>query len=516
MSGGTIVIGAGTSGLTAAIALARAGKKVTVLEAADEIGGALREFEFHPGFKAPPFAGEVGWLPPEVARGLGLTVPAAAPAEVVAASPLESGGWLSLSATAAATAAGLRGLSAADAAKWEAFAGRIGRLAGFMGAMYLAPPPRIDAAGLGEFIDLAKLGRKLKSLGREEMIEVLRVVPMAIAEILDEWFESEPLKALLAAGAVTDLGQGPMAGGTAFTFLHRHVGLPAGAIRATAGLDPRAVVTALAGAAKAAGVTIRLSAAVERIEARDERVTGVTLAGGESIAADTVVSTLDPYRSLLELLDPVHLEPDFIRAVRNIRFRGVASKVMVALDGLPDLPPGFAGVVSLAPTVRYLERAADAVKYGAWSADPLVEVRFPSIARPDLAPAGKHVAVLHVQYTPYRLKTGTWDDQRAAMADRAVAVAAERIPGFGTRILGRGVMTPLDLERTFGCREGAVGQGELMLDQILFMRPVAGWSRSATPVEGLFLAGAGNHPGPGIVGATGWLAAQAALAGRAR
>jgi phytoene dehydrogenase-like protein len=313
-----------------------------------------------------------------------------------------------------------------------------------------------------------------------------------------------------------------MSGGTAFTFLHRQVGAATGVFGERLRLKdgPGALINALADRAKAAGVTIQTGAAVKNVIVGDDRIAGVLLESGEEISCREVVSSLDPYRTLLELLDPVHLDPDFIQAVRNIRFRGVTTKVLVALDQLPTVPGVTAtalnGAVVIAPSIRYLEKAYDATKYGRCSEEPAVEVRFPSVGQSGLAPAGKHVAVMSVQFTPYRLREGGFDALRDQIADRATTIVDRHLPGFASRVTARAVLTPVDLETQFGLREGAVSQGEMMLDQILFMRPVAGAARHAMPVPGLFLCGAGSHPGGGITGMSGWLAARAVLAGRTK
>ncbi len=515
----TVVVGAGVSGLVAAVALARGGSKVLVVERSAAIGGALRDLEFAPGFKAAPVAGDLGWLPPEVARGLGLTQALAQGPAVSVASSDGAGGWLHLTPDVGATATAIGTYSAKDADKWAGFSARVHKISGFLAALYLAPPPRIDADSMSEFFELLKLGRKLKGLGNAEMVEVLRTIPMSVAELLDDWFESDVLKGAIAADAITDLCQGPLGGGTAFNLLHHHVGLAPGMIRGRplpAG-GGAALVRSLGDLARAAGVEIMTGAAVRQVLITGDRVSGVGLESGEEIGCRDVVSSLDPYQSLLGLVDPVHLDPDLIRAVRGIRFRGVASKVMVALDGLPALPTGSAslGAISISPSIRYLERAFDATKYGQRSEYPYIEVRFPSIERRELAPAGKHVAVLHVQYTPYQLRAGTWgSSEKAAVADLAVATVEQVLPGFASRALHRAVLTPPDLEAEFGLREGAINQGEMTLDQILFMRPIAGYSSYATPVPGLFMCGSGTHPGGGVTGASGWLAAQAVLKAR--
>jgi phytoene dehydrogenase-like protein len=337
---------------------------------------------------------------------------------------------------------------------------------------------------------------------------------MPLADMLDECFESEQLKGVLAALGVADNCQGPASGGTALNFLHRHVGAAPGVFgdRLRLQTGGGALIAALADRARAAGVTIETSAEVRRLLVIDDRVTGAQLASGEEIHCRNVVSSLDPYRSLLELLDPAHLDPEFIATVRNIRYRGVTSIVLLALDGLPAIP-GMAtaptGAMLFAPSVRHVERAFDACKYGRCSEEPVIELRFPSVTQSNLAPMGRHVAMLRVQCTPYRLRDSDWATARDGMADRAIALVDLHVPGFATRIKHQAVLTPADLEARFGLREGAVSRGELALDQMLFMRPVAGASRYAMPVPGLYLCGAGTHPGHGMTGLSGLHAARA-------
>jgi phytoene dehydrogenase-like protein len=325
------------------------------------------------------------------------------------------------------------------------------------------------------------------------------------------------LKGTLAAIGVADLCQGPASGGTALNFLHRHVGAERGIFgdRLRLQTGGGALISALADRAHAASVTIETGAEVLRLLVDDDRVVGVRLASGEEISCGSVVSSLDPYRSLLELLDPVHLDPEFIAAVRNIRYRGVTSIVLLALDGLPSVP-GLAaapsGSILIAPTIRYVEQAFDASKYGGCSEEPVVELRFPSITQSKLAPMGRHVAMLRVQYTPYRLRDAEWTTIRDTIADRAIALVERHVPGLAARIRHRAVLTPVDLEMRFGLREGAISRGELALDQMLFMRPVAGASSYAMPVPGLYLCGAGTHPGYGMTGLSGLHAARAAAA----
>ncbi len=512
----SIIIGGDPDALVAAAVLARRGSKVLLLDANPELGGAFREIEFAPGFRAAPLVADAGYVAPDVARVLG-AMPATEPTADPAVISLCDGPPLLLRASVARTAEGLEALSRRDAQSWPVFAERMAALAGFLAELYRLPPPRIDADSAGEFLGLAILARKYRGLGVSGMVELLRTLPMALGDLLDDWFESQALKGVLAALGVMDVCQGPLAGGTAFTFLHRHVGAPPGVFSEHVRLKEGAatLVSALAQRARSLGVTLETGSAVQRVIVRKGCIAGVTLASGEEIQARAVISSHDACRSLLELLDPVHLDPELIHAVRNIRFRGVTTKILVALDSLPAIPgtsSPCAGAVLIAPTIRYVERAYDAAKYGRCADEPFIEVRFPSVTQPGLAPPGKHVAVVHVQFTPYALRDESWDGMRDVVADRAFAMLERRIPGFTGCVRERVVLSPADLESRLGVREGAASQGEMMLDQILFMRPVPGLSRYETPIPGYFVCGAGTHPGAGITGLSGWLASRAALA----
>lgn len=491
-----VVIGGGTNGLTASIRLARGGFQVLLVESGRELGGALREIEIAPGLRVAPLAADAGYLSQDILRGTGLGTLAVEPAGDVTLTSLSEGDRLQLHPDIARTAQGLQRFSRKDAERWPAFARQVDSFTRFLAELYRVPPPRIAASTLGEWLTFANLGRKFRALGKHDMIEIMRVLPMSAADWLDEWFESDRLKGLLAAAAVTDVSQGPMSGGTAFTFLHRHVGARHGIFGERLRLKggPAALISALAERARSSGVTIETGVAAEHVVVRDDQVAGVRLASGEEVACNAVLSSLDATRSLFELLDPVHLDPDFMQAVRNIRYRGVTTKVVLALEGAP----AATGATVLAPSIRYVERAYDAVKYGGSSEEPILELRY----------ASSNVAVLHVQFTPY--------GSREAIAERAIALVDQHLPGFSSHIRARSVLTPEDLESQFGLREGAVFQGEMMLDQILIMRPVAGASHYAMPVPGFYLCGTATHPGGGITGMSGWLAAKAALNARQR
>ncbi len=516
-----VVIGAGANGLTAASVLGQAGLRVLLLEREDALGGQGRVVEFAPGFRAAPLATDPGWLPPPVARALGLDGLARLATDAPLSLAIAPGEPLTLWRDPARAADAIRRLSAADAARWPAFMARLRKLAGFLEALYQIPAPDVNLPA-GDLFPLIGLARKLRGLGREDMIEFLRVLPMSVWELLDDAFENASLMAAVAPGGIVNHRQGPRSGATGFVLLHYLVGARAGAVRGRGPWrdGPEAFTQAAEASARRAGVTLRTRAAVARIAVRDDAAAGVVLENGEEIGARQVLSTADPARTLLGWVDPVWLDPDFLHATRMIRFRGCTAFVLYALDGLPELPglapEAWGGVVSLTPSLKALEQAADAAKYGGVSEWPHVEITLPSLHASGLAPEGKHVLVARAQYAPYRLRDGaSWEDGgRSRLADAVTAAISNAIPRFASQVLHRVAWTPPDLEERFGLTEGAPTHGELALDQILFMRPVAGWGRYATPVRGLYLGGAGTHPGPGILGGSGWLAARRLLRDR--
>jgi phytoene dehydrogenase-like protein len=473
-----IVIGAGVNGLVAAHTLARAGRRVLVLERQSETDAAL----------------DVGWVPPQVIKELqlgqqGFKVERPDPWMTVA---LPNGGRLDLWQDPAKTMQAIRQLSAADAGKWPEFCRRMGRLAGILEAIYQAPPPDVETTNPGELLRLAGLGLKVRGMGKQGMIDLLRVLPMSVAELLDDWFESDALKAVLGAAGVLHLRQGPRSGGTAFNLLHHHVGSPPGVFR-----SPLSNLSQVL--ARLPGVEVRRGAPVARVTVQQGRATGVTLASGEEIAAPLVLSSADPRSTLLGLVDPAWLDPEFVRAVRNVKCRGVSARITLMLDR----PTGFTAL-TVAPSLDYLERAYDDAKYGRVSRHPWLEAR-----------AEDRRVVVHAQYVPYALADGRWDDaRRGILGDVVVALLSQQLPTL-QGVTQREVLAPPDLEARYGVTEGHLYHGEHTLDQILFMRPVPGWGQYRTPVPGLYLCGAGTHPGGAIAGGPGRNAARAALKGEA-
>ncbi len=518
-----VVVGAGHNGLVAAAYLARAGQRVVVLERREVVGGAAITEEVFPGFKFETGAHRIGPLHPRVAqdlKGLVANALALAASDLSVFAPSPDGDPLLLWREPVKAVEAIRRLSPTDAERWVDFTALVAKAARLLAWIYERPPPNPLAESPAGLVELLRLAGRMRRIGRRDMLEVLRIMPMTARELLDDWFETDLLKGALGVGAVTGLFQGPMAPGTAFMFIHQHAWAPKGAIRPLHIVrgGAGAFTRALAEFARGAGAELRTGASVERIKIEDGRATGVILAGGEEIGASRVVSNADPHRTYFGLVEPVALEPTFMRQVRNVKYRGCCAKVNLALGELPkfkDAPEGDAhlrGALSISPSLQYLERAYDDAKYGAPSSRPVLEAVIPTLSDPSLAPPGKHVMSILVQYAPYKLKEGAWDAQRRdALGDAVVETLAAYAPNLPSAILHRQVLTPLDLEDVFGLTEGNIYHGEMTLDQVLFMRPVQGWSRYRTPIERLYLCGAGTHPGGGVTGAPGYNAAQVVL-----
>ena len=498
-----IVIGAGANGLTAATVIAKAGRRVLVLERGAVLGGTWSPVEIASGISTP-LEMEPDWIPPVVASLVGMG-PAdfgdPLPTSVLA----DDSVFLTLPPDAKAAAALIHRHSPADAVKWPAFTAMLRGLSGFLEAMYQQPAPDLDARSITDLTGMLTLGRSFRALGKTNMSELLRVLPIPVQDLADDWLTFEPLRAAVAAAGVRDIRQGPRSGGTSFVLLHYLAGAANGAVRGRAPLraGPGAFIVAAERAARVAGVTVRTEARVARIDVRDDAVSGVTLTNGETIAARAVLSTADPSSTLLSMVDPVWLDPEFVRAVSNIKYRGCTAYVCYALNRPAPIP---AGTVSLSSTTNSIERAFDAAKYREASRDPHVELRAIEVEATPLLLA-------RVQFMPHALRDGVWDRSRKnALGDVVTAAIAKSIAGFVDIVKERRVLTPVDLAERFGVTDGALTHGEITLDQVLFMRPVAGWGRHAMPIDGLYLGGAGTHPGPGVAGGPGYLAARRVLA----
>jgi phytoene dehydrogenase-like protein len=525
----TIVIGGGLNGLVAAAYLARGGRRPLVLERAETLGGTCATEAFAPGFKAPALFHAPGPLRPDIARELRLETHGLRilTSDTLAFAPAPGGGSVTFYRDPARTAASVGALSSKDARRFPEFDQAVTRIATVLSGLLDMTPPDIDKPAFGEIMALLRTGKKVRDLGRGDIHRVLRWMPMAIADLVGEWFECELVRAAIAARAMIGQAAGPWSAGTSSVLFLRAAADPHAlpSIAVPAG-GPGALAEAVAGAARAAGVTIRTNAEVVRLTTRDGRVTGVVTARGESLEAATVVSSLDPKRTLLHLVDPADLDPEFRRRVGNIRARGVTAKVNLALGSLPGFlalrgagtlaPESLSGRILIGHEIDAIERAYDASKYGEVSESPFLEAMIPSLLDPSLAPAGGHVLSVLVQYAPYHLREGDWAGRREALGDLVVKTLATHAPDLPGLVLHRQVLTPLDLESRWGLSEGHIFQGEEALDQIFTMRPLLDCARYATPLDGLYLCGSGTHPGGGHTGANGRNAARAVLARRAQ
>jgi phytoene dehydrogenase-like protein len=511
-----IVVGGGHNGLVAAAYLARAGRRVLVLERRPVVGGAAVTEEVVPGFRFSVFSYVVSLLRPEIIRELdlprhGLQI---LPLESTV-TPLDNGDYLASWPDPDESRRELYRHSPRDAEAMVVF----GRLMQHM-ALAVKPilgmvPPDPASLAPSDLAGLLKLGRHFRSLGAERFHALYKLMTMSSADYLDEWFEFDPLKATKSASGIIGTFLGPRSPGTAYVLLHHYMGEIDGAFRAW-GFQKGgtgAISNAIAGAARAFGATIRTAAGVERVLVRDRRVSGVVLESGEEISAPTVVSGLDPRLTFTKLVDPRELPEDLVEGVRRYRFRGSSGKVNLALDGLPSFTcmpgpgPHLRGAFSISPSVEYLERAYDDAKYGEFSRRPYMDIVIPSMIDPGMAPPGKHVMSIFVQYAPYHLNGGWNDARREAFGDAVIDTLSCYAPNLKSLIRYRQVLTPDDVERITGLTEGNIFQGELALQQLFFLRPAPAWSKYRTPIRGYWQCGAGTHPGGGIMGASGRLAA---------
>jgi phytoene dehydrogenase-like protein len=525
-----VIIGAGHNGLITAAFLAKGGLKPLVLERAERVGGCAITSEIAPGFRCPTLA-HAAAIDPAIVRALALDrhgLHIIRPQAHVCAPSLDRRA-LVLWADARRAAKEIASFSARDAEQYPRFLDSFARIAGVLRAMSATPPPSIDDPTTGDLIELLKTGRRFRALGKADAYRLLRWMPMAVADLMSEWFESEPLRATVAAGGLLGAFLGTRSAGSAaqLLLLGSGEGHPIGAGWFASG-GTGALSDALAGAAREAGAEIRTGVEVQAISVAGDTATGVVLSSGESIAARAVISSADPKRTLLGLIDPVHLAPEFLQRVQNIRMHGTLAKVNYAVASLPRFEslggpgsPGseavqqhaaaLSGRIRLSRDLDTIERAFDAAKYGGYAGEPWIELTIPSVSDSALAPSGAHVISAYVQFAPYHLRGTTWDVERDRLGDAATRTIATYAPGFESTIVARQVITPLDLERTFGLTGGHIFHGELSLDQLFITRPLLGWARYATPVGRLYLCGSGTHPGTGLNGRSGALAAKAIL-----
>ena len=511
-----LIIGAGHNALVTAFYLAKAGHKPLLLERRNEVGGCAITNEFHPGFKCSTLAHATGPLAAGIAQEMSLAQHGLQMIEpdprVFAPSP--DGRALVLHNDAARSAQSIAQFSQKDGAAYPEYCRTIERFTSVLGQILSLTPPDIGEPSAGDVWKLLPIGRKFRSLGRAEMFRLLRWGPMCVADLVSEFFENELVRATIGARGVFGANLGPWSAGSALLLLLRAASDPhPGGSSAFPRGGVGALTQAMAAAAKAAGAEIRTNAPVAQILVKSGVAVGVVLEGGEEIHARAVISGADPKHTLLVLVDAAHLEPNFATKMRNFRVKGVSAKVNLALDSLPKFTAAadsalLAGRIHIGHEIDYIERAFDHSKYGEFAPHPYLDVMIPSLSDSTLAPSGKHVMSVYMQYAPPKLKEGSWDSKRDALGDAVVNTLAQFAPDLPGKILHRQVITPGDLQQTYGLTGGHIFHGEQALDQVFTMRPVLRWARYSTPIRNLFLCGSGTHPGTGLNGASGRNAAR--------
>lgn len=518
-----IVIGGGHNGLVNAAYLSRAGKRVVVLERRHVLGGAATTEEIYPGFKYSVCSYVVSLLRPEIIRDLDL------PRHGLEILPLEStftplpgDDYLIRWADHDQTRREIYRHSPRDADAYDDFGKLMYQLALAVKPVLAMVPPDPTSLNPKDLLGFLKLANHFRGLGEEQFHALFKLMTMSAADYLDEWFETEALKATMSASGIIGTFLGPRSPGTAYVLLHHYMGEIDGAMRAWgfARGGTGAVSLSIAGAAERFGAEIRTEAAVQRVIVKNGRAVGVALENGDELHAPVVVSGLDPKRTFLQMLEPEYLPDDFVEAIQRFKIRGSSGKVNLSLGELPDFTamPGVGlhhkGAISISPSVEYLERAYDDAKYGAFSRRPYMDIIIPSMIDPGMAPPGKHVMSIFVQYAPSDLDGG-WDEtKREAFGDAVIDTLAQFAPNLPGAILHRQVLTPWDIERDMGLTQGNIFHGELTLHQLFCLRPTVGWADFTTPVRGYYQCGSGTHPGGGVTGASGRLAALRVLKDR--
>jgi phytoene dehydrogenase-like protein len=520
-----IIIGGGHNGLVTAAYLARAGRRVLVLERRELVGGCAVTEEIWPGYRVSTGAYLTSLMQERVIRDLeleryGYAVDAKDPAFF---SIFPDGRHFFMWQDRAKTLAEIAKFSKRDAEVYPAYEDQLERISQVVEDLLLTAPPQFPPQGLGDAIEYLKLAGKMRGLAPRHIVALVKIFTQSAAEFLDEWFESEQVKVTLATDGVIGANGGPRSPGTAYILLHHCMGGVAGHrglwgfVRGGMG----AVSEAIATSARAKGAEIRTNAAVRQVLVRGGRAYAVVLDNGEELEASQIASNLDPKLTFLHLLAERDLPAEFIDAIRHFRIEGTSCKINLALSGLPEFTayPGAPGphhraTMHICPSIEYVERAWDDAKYGRASERPLLELTIPTMYDASLAPPGKHIMGIFLQYAPYTLRDGTWDELREPFGDRVISLIEEYAPNIRSIVEHRQVLSPLDLERRFGITGGNIFHGEMSLDQMFVMRPVAGWARYRTPVSGLFLCGSGAHAGGGVMGAPGYNCAREMLRAR--
>ena len=514
-----IIIGSGVNSLVAASILSKAGKSVQVLESRSRIGGLASTNEFVPGFKCNTINDAIKWIDPRIlkkldlkSKGLELIQP-----DIVRTALGNNGEQIEFHLDSKKTAASIAKYSQEDSEKWNEFITYINKLTQFLEKIYELTPPNLPNVGLKELLKMRSILGPVRKHGTRGVVDLLRVAPMMMPELVDEWFENELLRSAIATAGIHHHSFGPYAAGTGYNLLHQHVhanGVFHNAHFIKGGTEKLAL--ALKEISESFGAQIRCSAKVVSIDINNGACSGTTLDNGEKIEAEILVSGLDPNNTFMKLIGASKLSPNFQRQLNNIRYRGSTARVHFALNKLPKInnipEEKMITVFSINPSIEYLERASDGVKYGYPADNPYIEFTIPSLINNDFSPQGKHVLSASVQYYPYQLRNNQWSDELKNDLKKNIVEAIEKVsPGFSSSIEASSLLSPLDFENEFGLTEGNFNHGEMTLDQFMFMRPTISTAQYKTPIENLYLCGPGNHPGGGIHGANGYNAAQEVL-----
>ena len=518
-----MIIGGGHNGLVTAAYLARAGRRVLVLERRPLLGGCAVTEEVWPGYRVSTASYLTSLLQERIVGELelerhGYRVDAKDPAFF---SAFPDGRHMFMWQDAARTRAEVARFSAKDAETLPRYEAHLERLAQAVEGLLLTTPPQFPPRGLADFIDYLKLAARFRRLAPAELTGLVKIFSMSASDFLDEWFESPELKVTLATDGVIGANGGPRSPGTAYILLHHCMGQVAGHrglwgfVRGGMG----AVSEAIASAAREAGAVILTGCEVGHIIVRHGRVRGAALVNGDEFEARVVASSADPKATFLRLLSPSDLPADFREGIGKLRCEGTSLKINFALRGLPEFSclPGAPGpqhraTMHICPSIEYVEQAWDDAKYGRPSRRPLIELTIPTMYDPSLAPEGRHIMGAFLQYAPYTLREGSWEDLRAPYAEQVLDLISEYCPNIRGVVEQMQVLAPLDLERIYGLTGGNIFHGEMSFEQMFVMRPLPGWARYRTPVKGLYLCGAGAHPGGGVMGAPGYNCAREILA----
>jgi phytoene dehydrogenase-like protein len=520
-----IIIGGGHNGLVAAAYLARAGKKVVVLERRPVLGGAAVTEEIFPGYKFTEFSYVVSLLRPEIIRDLELPKHGLRILPLPSTfTPTDDGDYLGLWDDHDLTRREIYRHSPRDAEAYDEYGRLMVRMAKAVKPFLSLVPPDPSSLSPRDLVGLLKVGKFAAGLSEKELYGLAKLATQSSADLLEEWFETDALKGTKAASGIIGTYLGPRSPGTAYVLLHHYMGEIDGAFRAWgfAKGGSGGVSGAIANAARALGAELRVDAGVAQVIIKDGRAAGVALENGDELYARAVLSAVDPRRTFLDFIEPEHLPDDFVQSIRDFRMRGSSGKLNLALSELPNftaLPYEgdgsgsmlHRGAVSISPSIDYIERAYDEAKYGAFSSRPYIDMIFPSVIDPDMAPPGGHVASCFVQYAPYDIEGG-WDAaKKEAFAETVISTIEQYAPNIRRAIIGKQVITPVDIEAIAGITGGNIFHGELLLHQLFFLRPVPGWADFRTPVRGYYFGAAGAHPGGGVMGAPGMLAAKEIL-----